>query len=96
MASGVPVIASSAGGLPEVVEHGETGFLAPVGDIETMADAGIELLRDMGRWLRVSMAGRASAVERFGVDVVVPQYEVFYRRVLAGGEARGRQPVGMG
>ena len=37
MASGVPVVASDVGGLPEVVEHGVTGFLAPVGDVDAMA-----------------------------------------------------------
>ena len=38
MASGVPVVASRVGGLPEVVEHGVTGYLAPVGDVEAMAE----------------------------------------------------------
>ena len=46
MASGVPVVASDVGGLPEVVEHGVTGFLAPVGDVEAMAGFCLELLKD--------------------------------------------------
>jgi L-malate glycosyltransferase len=96
MASGVPVVASDAGGLPEVVVHGETGFLAPVGDVESMADAAVGVLRDAEAWLRMSEAGRASAVERFGMAVVVPQYEAFYNRVLAQGGLRDRSPVEVG
>src|SRR5262249_47379420 len=49
LASGVPVIGSNAGGLPEVVRHGETGFLCEVGDIDAMAAAGVSLLRDRAR-----------------------------------------------
>lgn len=84
MASGVPVVATEVGGLPEVVIHGEAGYLAPVGDVETMAAAGIELLRDPERWGRFSEAARSIAVERFGVDRVVPAYERYYERVMMG------------
>ena len=48
MASGVPVIASDVGGLPEVVEHGVTGFLAPVGDVDKMAEYATQILADCG------------------------------------------------
>ena len=84
MASGVPVVASNAGGIPEVVEHGVTGCLGEVGDVETMADAGISILADDRRWTEMSIAARQVAVERFGADVVVPRYEAYYERVLAG------------
>jgi N-acetyl-alpha-D-glucosaminyl L-malate synthase BshA len=46
MASGVPVIASRVGGLPEVVEHGVSGFLEPVGDVDAMADRALAILSD--------------------------------------------------
>ena len=81
MASGVPVIATRVGGLPEVVEEGESGFLAEVGDIEGMAAAGARLLSDQPTWRRHSAAARAGA-ERFKVERVVPLYERFYERVL--------------
>src|SRR5205823_6228333 len=50
LASGVPVIGSDAGGLPEVVRDGETGILCPVADVPAMAAAAIELLTDERRW----------------------------------------------
>lgn len=81
MASGVPVVATRVGGIPEVVEHGVTGYLAPVGAVEEMADAGASLLRDARRWNEMSAAARTRSLERFGADVVVPQYERYYERV---------------
>jgi L-malate glycosyltransferase len=84
MASGVPVIASRAGGLPEVVEDGETGFLAPVGDVEAMADGAIHILRDPETWRQFSGAAVKSAAERYSVAAIIPQYERYYRRILAG------------
>ena len=82
MACGVPVVASDVGGLPEVVTHGETGYLAPVGDIETMAAFGVEVLRDAERWSRMSTAARVAA-ERFAADKIVPMYEAYYAEVMA-------------
>ncbi len=61
MASGVPVVASDVGGLPEVVEHGVTGFLAPVGDVDAMAGYCLQLLADCASTRRYSAAARAQA-----------------------------------
>jgi N-acetyl-alpha-D-glucosaminyl L-malate synthase BshA len=93
MASGVPVVASNAGGLPEVVEDGVTGHLGEVGDVEAMAEMGISILRDNKRWLDMSVAAQKVASERFGVDVIVPQYERYYQRVLAGASASAAEPL---
>ncbi len=79
----VPVIATAVGGLPEVVRHGETGFLFPVGDIASMAAAAVELLQDEGRLARFRDAARADSVERFSQDAVVGQYRTLYEKVLA-------------
>jgi N-acetyl-alpha-D-glucosaminyl L-malate synthase BshA len=87
MASGVPVVSSNAGGLPEVVEDGVTGHMGNVGDVEAMAEMGISILRDNRKWLDMSIASQTVAAERFGVDVIVPQYERYYERVLANGSA---------
>ena len=81
LASGVPVIASRVGGLPEVVRDGETGWLLPIGDVEAMAEAAIALLRDEARWREVSTAAAADARKRFAIDDIVSQYEALYRDV---------------
>jgi N-acetyl-alpha-D-glucosaminyl L-malate synthase BshA len=89
MATGVPVVATRVGGLPEVVEDGESGFLAEVGDIEAMAAAGARVLGDTETWRRHSAAAWAGAL-RFKVERVVPLYEQLYERVIAeGGDAAG-------
>ncbi len=83
MACGVPVVASDIGGIPEVVSSGETGVLRPVGDVEGMAAAAIELLSDRGRWERMSAAAAKDARERFSEEAVVAQYEALYTETLA-------------
>jgi len=85
MASGVPVIASDVGGLPEVVEHGVSGFLAPVGDVETMADYAVKILSNCELCLALSTGARQRAVEKFDYRTIVPQYEAVYERVLGSG-----------
>jgi N-acetyl-alpha-D-glucosaminyl L-malate synthase BshA len=81
MACGTPVVATNVGGVPEVVSQGEAGYLTPIGAIEEMAEAAIELLADPDRWTRASIAAR-SAAERFNADLIVPQYEAYYSTVL--------------
>jgi len=88
MACGAPVVASRTGGLPEVVEHGESGYLLPVGAVEEMAEAGVRVLSDQDHHARLSAAGRAIAEERFSAEAVVPLYESFYDRVLSGSYGR--------
>jgi N-acetyl-alpha-D-glucosaminyl L-malate synthase BshA len=81
MACGSPVVATRAGGLPEVVDDGVNGILEPVGSVEAMGRRAVELLRDDSR--RAAM--RAAAIEtarRYSADRVVPMYEALYREVL--------------
>jgi N-acetyl-alpha-D-glucosaminyl L-malate synthase BshA len=82
MASGVPVVGSDAGGLPEVVKHTETGFLLPVGDVEGMAARTLEILKDEEHRRCLGQAGRRRAAALFSADRVVTQYEKYYERVL--------------
>ena len=84
MACHVPVIATSVGGLPEVVAHGETGFLYPVGDVDSMADAAIRVLQDDELRGRLGRAARRRALEHFDQDRVVGRYREIYQRVMAG------------
>ncbi len=82
MACGVPVIGTAAGGLPEVVLDGETGYLRPVGDVDAMAQAGLDLLENEERWRLFSAAGRRRAIERFPTDAIVARYRQLYERTL--------------
>jgi len=84
MACGVPVVASNAGGLPEVIDDGVTGFLHPIGDVDAMAASGLLLLTDADLHGRIAAAAAATVRERFCVDRVVPMYEAHYVQVLAG------------
>lgn len=84
MACGAPVVASSVGGLPEVIDHEETGFLFDIGAVDEMAEAGVRLLSDDVLHGRVAEAARATAVERFSARSVVPLYEALYERVTGG------------
>jgi N-acetyl-alpha-D-glucosaminyl L-malate synthase BshA len=83
LASGVPVIGTNAGGLPEVVRHGETGYLCGVGDVDGMTRASLELLRNHDLWKSMSELGARDARERFGIDQIVDQYEHMYKTTMA-------------
>ena len=85
MACGAPVVGYSAGGLPEVVPHGEAGWLVPPGAIEEATDAAADLLRNRARWQRFGEAARRTAVDRFEAQRVVPMYEAYYESVRASG-----------
>jgi N-acetyl-alpha-D-glucosaminyl L-malate synthase BshA len=82
MACGVPVVASDVGGLPEVVAHGETGFLAPLGDVAAMAGHVLWILADRARWQRLSMAGLKRVNRLFQTQAALDAYESVYRQVL--------------
>lgn len=81
MACEVPVVASRVGGLPEVIDHGVTGYLYDPGDEDAMATAALELLTDRDLHHRMSVAARQSIAERFCADRIVPMYEAYYERV---------------
>jgi len=82
MACEVVPISTRAGGIPEVVDHGTSGYLADVGDVETMSRYAIELLSDENRLREMGKRARAVAMERFCSTKIVKQYEDFYRRIL--------------
>ena len=84
MACDVPVVASNVGGLPEVISHGVSGFLRDPGDLDGMAGDAIALLTDPVLHRAIADAARARVQDEFCVDRVVPMYERYYERVLAG------------
>jgi L-malate glycosyltransferase len=82
MSCGVPVVASKVGGLPEVIEHGATGFLHSVGDVDVMEHHVRALLEDSSLQTRMSVAAREAVLARFRVEPIVDQYEALYARLL--------------
>jgi L-malate glycosyltransferase len=82
MACGVPVVASAAGGIPEVVEDGKTGFLAPPGEIATMTARALSVLENPGEHERLKRNATAHALE-FSADRIVPLYEALYEEALS-------------
>ena len=82
MACEVPVVASRVGGLPEVIEHGVSGFLQPLEDLGAMADDAIALLTNPELHRRVVEAGLLRVRQRFCTDLVVPRYIAYYNEVM--------------
>jgi N-acetyl-alpha-D-glucosaminyl L-malate synthase BshA len=82
MACEVPAVATAVGGVPEVIEHGRTGFLAEVGDVKTMAEHAISVLSDEKRLREMGQVARWEAQSRFCASRIIPEYERFYERVL--------------
>jgi len=82
MACEVVPVATRVGGIPELVEHGKSGYLADVGDVETMARYAVELLTHEEHLRAVGKACREVAQSRFCAPKIISQYEDFYRRVL--------------
>ena len=84
MSCGIPVISSSVGGLPELIKHNETGFIAEIGDIKRMAKYAIDLLTNERKHNLFSENSRKRAVEFFDISIVVPSYEEHYENILKG------------
>jgi glycosyltransferase involved in cell wall biosynthesis len=84
-ASGIPVVASNAGGIPEVVEDGKTGLLVPPGDGDAITRAITSLLKNPEKRARMGQRGRERAVRRWSYDAVAPLLESFMARLKRGG-----------
>jgi N-acetyl-alpha-D-glucosaminyl L-malate synthase BshA len=81
MACGSPVVASRAGGIPEVIDDGVSGILEPVGSVEAMGRRAVELLRNAGAHAAMRTAAIAKA-NQFSADAVVPMYEALYQEFV--------------
>ena len=82
MSCGIPVVSSSVGGLPELIRHNETGFIAEIGDINRMAKYVIDLLTNGRKYKIFSENSRKRAVEVFDKTKVIPMYEDLYNKIL--------------
>jgi len=83
MACKVPSIATRVGGVPELIDDGETGLLYPVGAVDDMAKGALALLTDPDRLQTMRDAGRKAAQKRFCSTLVIPKYVEFYESLLA-------------
>ncbi|MCB0278913.1 MAG: N-acetyl-alpha-D-glucosaminyl L-malate synthase BshA, partial [Calditrichaeota bacterium] len=82
MVCGLPVIGSDSGGLPEVVDDGQNGFLSQPGDIQKMANDTIKLLTDDQLYNSFSQAAKQCSLERFNASNIVPKYEKLYQNLI--------------
>lgn len=81
MISGVPSIGSNTGGIPEVIDDGETGYICEVGDVETMSKRAIHLLSEESEWKRQSLLSKARVKELFDAEQIIKRYENIYYEV---------------
>lgn len=81
MASGVPVISSNTGGIPEVNEHGVSGYLSNVGDIDDMAKNALKILGDESTLLKFKDQAKKASYQ-FDIHTIVPFYEAVYNEAL--------------
>lgn len=84
MQVGVPCVATYAGGIPSLIEHGRTGLLTPPGDAQVLAASVMDLFRDDSLSMRLGRAARARAVERHDARLVLAQVLNAYTEVVAG------------
>jgi len=82
MACGTPVIGTNIGGIPEVIEHGKTGYVCELGNIEQIAKSAIKLLQDQQLYEKFSNESINSAINRFSSEQIVRYYEDIYYQIL--------------
>jgi len=82
MSCGLPVVSSSVGGLPELIKHNETGFIAEIGDIDRMSKYVIELFTNKRKYELFSNSARKRVENNFDKEIIIPEYEKFYSKIL--------------
>jgi N-acetyl-alpha-D-glucosaminyl L-malate synthase BshA len=85
MACGVPTVGAHTGGIPELIEHGVNGFVAPIGEISTMAQYAVRMLTEDGLHASMRENGLARVRERFSGSIAAAHYESLYEKALRGG-----------
>ena len=88
MLSGTPVVAAAVDGIPEIVRHGESGWLINGRDRRALAEAMVMLLRDQNLRRKLASNGREDAIARFSIERFMTEIESFYRSILERAECR--------
>ena len=83
-ASGMPVIATRVGGIPETVRDGQSAFLVPPRDVDALADRLGHLIEHPELWPAMGRAGRAYVEGPYGIDKLNDRLVEIYRSVLVG------------
>ncbi|GAB1371273.1 hypothetical protein MASR1M45_13350 [Candidatus Kapaibacterium sp.] len=83
MSCGTPVVASNIGGIPEVVIHGEGGYVSEFGDVVRMAKYVVSLLTNDRKWQTFSDNARRIAEEKFDCKMIIPKYEKLYEKLMS-------------
>ena len=81
-ACGTPVIAFDTGGLPDIVTHQKTGYLARAFDVEDLAQGILWVLGEPERYIELGSTARQDAVTRFSYPVVAAQYQNIYEKMI--------------
>lgn len=92
-ACGIPVVAFNIGGLPDIVDHLQSGWLAPPFVVESLANGILWVLNDQTRWKHLSEVARKTALTRFSTEVVVKQYLDVYKQALVPSIESNRRDV---
>ena len=87
MAAGLPVVATRVGGVPEIVEDGKTGWLAPAGNDAELADAVLRLAESLPLRKQMGIAGRQRAESMFSDVQWIDSYARLYAEMLNGKRA---------
>ena len=82
MGCGIPVVGYRVGGLPEVVKHGVTGYLAELGDVQGMANYVVSLLENTSDLKVFRQQAKEIAFNEFERNKIVGQYEEYYKKVI--------------
>ncbi|MGP4067833.1 N-acetyl-alpha-D-glucosaminyl L-malate synthase BshA [Halobacillus sp. B29] len=82
MACGVPCIGSNIGGIPEVIDHGETGYIAELGNVDQVAYFALKMLTDEDLMDKLSVNAKQMVETKFASGTILTQYEELYERVL--------------
>jgi len=84
MSSGLPVVATNVGGIPEMVEHGRNGYLVSLKNPEAIAERLLEFNADKKKMSRMGQRARETVLESFSTDKVVGRYLEVYEKVASG------------
>ena len=77
-----PVVATKVGGIPEIIQDGENGFLVPKGDAKAMAERALEIISNKEKYQSFSQKARETAVEKYSLDRMVQSYLEYYDEII--------------